>query len=91
MRVSGLRYDPAALPLGETRYPLYKRPDGLEGRSGWARKTSTPQQSTISLFLTLGTQFTFSHPIYFRHFCYVRSCSGFWREIIVIYGTVVSM
>ena len=30
----GKRHTPAALPLGKTRYPLYRRLGGLQGRSG---------------------------------------------------------
>ena len=32
----------AALPLGKTRYPLYRRLGGPQGRSGWVRKISPP-------------------------------------------------
>jgi hypothetical protein len=32
----------AALPWGKTRYPLYKRVDGPQGRSGRVRKISSP-------------------------------------------------
>ena len=30
------------LPLGKTRYPLYRRLGGPQGHSGWVRKISTP-------------------------------------------------
>jgi hypothetical protein len=33
---------PAALPLGKTRYPLYRRLGGPHGRSGQVRKISPP-------------------------------------------------
>ena len=36
------RHAPAALPLGKTRYPLYRRLGGPQGRSGWVRKISPP-------------------------------------------------
>ena len=36
--VGGQRHAPAALPLGKTRYPLYRRLDGAQGRSGGVRK-----------------------------------------------------
>ena len=43
MRVGGQRHAPAALPPGkETRYPLYRRPGGPQGRSGRVRKVSSP-------------------------------------------------
>jgi len=31
---------PAALPPGKTRYPLYRRLGGIQGPSGYVRKTS---------------------------------------------------
>jgi hypothetical protein len=42
MRVGGQRHAPAALPPGETRYPLHIRLGGPRGRSGWVRKISPP-------------------------------------------------
>jgi hypothetical protein len=38
--VGGQRHAPAALPLGKTRYPLYRRLGGPQGRSGQVWKTS---------------------------------------------------
>jgi len=38
----GQRHAPVALPLGKTRYPLYNRLGGTQGRSGEVRKISTP-------------------------------------------------
>ena len=40
MGVGGQRHAPAALPLGKTRYPLYRRMDGPQGRSERVRKIS---------------------------------------------------
>jgi len=40
--VSGQRHAPVALPPGKTRYPLYRRLGGLQGRSGQVRKISPP-------------------------------------------------
>ena len=42
MVVGGQLYVPAALPPGKTRYPLYKRIGGAQGRSGRVQKISTP-------------------------------------------------
>ena len=42
MGVGGQRHAPAALPPGKTLYPLYRRLDGPQGRSGRVRKTSPP-------------------------------------------------
>ena len=36
------RHAPAALPPGKTRYPLYRRLGGAQGRSGRVRKISPP-------------------------------------------------
>ena len=40
MGVGGQRHAPAALPAGKTRYPLYRRLGGLQGRCGRVRKIS---------------------------------------------------
>jgi len=40
--VGGQRHAPAALPLGKTRYPLYRRLDGPQGRSGRTKNISPP-------------------------------------------------
>jgi hypothetical protein len=42
MGVGGQRHAPAALPTGKTRYPLYRRLGGHQGRSGRVRKKSLP-------------------------------------------------
>ena len=42
MGVGGQRHAPAALPLGRTRYPLYRRQGGPQGRSGRVQKISPP-------------------------------------------------
>ena len=42
MGVDVQRHVPAALPLGKTRYPLYRRMGEPQGRSGQARKISLP-------------------------------------------------
>ena len=40
--VGGQRHDPAALPPGKSRYPLYRRLGKPQGRSGRVRKISPP-------------------------------------------------
>jgi hypothetical protein len=40
--VGGKRHAPAALPPEKTRYPLYRRLGGPQGRSGRVRKISPP-------------------------------------------------
>jgi hypothetical protein len=42
MGVGGQRHAPAALPPGKTRYPLYRRLGGLQGRSGRVLKICPP-------------------------------------------------
>ena len=45
MRVGGRRHAPAALPLENTRYPLYRRLGGPMGRSGRVPKISPPYRT----------------------------------------------
>ena len=42
MWVGGQRRAPAAVPPGKTRYPLYRRLGGTQGRSGQIREISPP-------------------------------------------------
>jgi hypothetical protein len=51
MGVGGKRHSPAALPPGkETRYPLYRKLGGPQGRSGRVRKiSSTTDPRTFQL------------------------------------------
>ena len=42
MGVGGQHHTLAALPPGKTRYPLYRRLGGPQGRSGRVQKTSPP-------------------------------------------------
>ena len=57
--MGGWRHAPAALPPGKTRYPLYRRLGGPQGRSGRVRKISPPRgfdprtvQPVASLYTT---------------------------------------
>ena len=43
----GGQHAPAALPPGKTRYPLYRRLGGPQGRSGQVRKISLPHPDSI--------------------------------------------
>jgi hypothetical protein len=47
MWVGGQRHTPAALPLGKTRYPLYRKLGGPQGRSERVRKISPPPPTGI--------------------------------------------
>jgi hypothetical protein len=42
MGVGGQRHVPTARPPGKTRYPLYRRLGGFQGRSGRVRKILPP-------------------------------------------------
>ena len=42
MEVGGQHHAPAALTPGDTRYPLYRRLGGPQGKSGRVRKISPP-------------------------------------------------
>jgi len=42
MGVGGQGHAPAALPLGKTRYPLYRRLSGPQGWPGWVQIMSPP-------------------------------------------------
>ena len=44
MGVGGQRHAPAALPQGKTRYPLYRRLDGIQILSRQVRKISPPPE-----------------------------------------------
>jgi len=55
--VGGQRHAPVALPLGKTRYPLYRRLGGPQGRSGQVRKIRSPDRSARGEFL-----YRLSHP-----------------------------
>jgi hypothetical protein len=43
MVVGGQRHAPAILPLGKTRYPLYRRLGGAQDRCGRVRKIPPPK------------------------------------------------
>ena len=45
--VGGQRHAPAALPPGKTRYPMYRRLGGAQGRSGRVRKISPHHRDSI--------------------------------------------
>ena len=47
MGVGGQRHAPAALPPGKTRYPLYRRLGGLQGRSGRVQKNLAFHRDSI--------------------------------------------
>ena len=44
MGVDGQQHTPTALPSEKTWYPLYRRPGGPQGQSGWVQKISHPRR-----------------------------------------------
>jgi hypothetical protein len=58
MWVGGQRHAPAALPLGKTGYPLYKRLGGPQCRSGRVRKTLPPTGIRSPARPTLASRYT---------------------------------
>ena len=48
--LGGQLHAPVALPPEKTRYPLYRRLGGPQGRSGWVGKTSPPPRSDPRTF-----------------------------------------
>jgi hypothetical protein len=77
--MGGQHHAPAALPRGKTRYPLYRRLGGPQGRSGRVRKISPPPgfdprtvQSVASLYTDSATR-----PTSIRTYCLQRIVLGF--------------
>jgi hypothetical protein len=56
--VGGQRHAPAALPPGKTRYPLYGRLGGPQGRSGRVRKISPPPGFDPRTVQAVATRYT---------------------------------
>ena len=69
----------------ETRYPLYRRMDGLQGRSGWGRKMSPPQGFDPRNIQTVASRYTdwVSHPnlytVYRLRFVRVTATERIWQ------------
>jgi len=58
MGVGGPRQAEAALPLGNTRYPLYRMLGGPQGRSGRKRKISPPPGFNPRTVLSVASHYT---------------------------------
>jgi hypothetical protein len=56
--VGGQRHGPAALPPGKSRYPLYMRLGGAQGRSGRKRKISSPPGFDFQTFQSVVSRYT---------------------------------
>ena len=85
-----LRHDPAALPPGKTRYPLYRRLGVPQGRSWRVRSISPPPGLYSRTFQSVASRYTdwtipahdtfpYSKPI---------SCARYHNDIIVRYVQV---
>ena len=56
--VGGERHAPANLPPGNTRYPLYRRLGGPQGRSGRVRNVSSPPGFDPRIVQTVASRYT---------------------------------
>jgi len=56
--LGGQRHAPAALPPGKTRYPLYRRLGGPQGRSEQVRKIYTPPGFDPQTVQTVASRYT---------------------------------
>ena len=56
--VGGQRHAPAALRPGKTRYLLYRRLGGPQGRSGWLRKISPPLELDSLTVQSVASRYT---------------------------------
>ena len=58
MGVGGQHDAPVVLPPGKTRYPLYRRMGGLQGRSGRVRKISPSPEVDSRTFQLVASRYT---------------------------------
>ena len=85
MGVGGQRHATAALPPGKTRFPLYRRLDGPQGRSGRVRKISPPPGFDPRTVQPVASRYTdFAIPaaagFYNRHEkCLLRGTNGVFK------------
>jgi len=56
--VGGQRHAPAVVPMGKTRYLLYKRLGGSQGRSGQVREISHPPGFDPRTVQTVASRYT---------------------------------
>ena len=57
--VGGQRNVPAALLLGKTKYPFYRRPGGSQGRSGRVRKIAPPPGCDSRTVQPMASRYTY--------------------------------
>ena len=66
MGVGGQRHAPTALPPGKTRYALYRRLGGPQGRSGRVRKISPPPEFDPLTVQSVASRYTdWAIPVHF--------------------------
>jgi hypothetical protein len=58
MGVGGQRQAPADLPPRRTRFPLYRRLGGSQGRSGRVRKISPPPRFDLRTVQSVASRYT---------------------------------
>ena len=88
MQVSGQRHAPAALPLTKTRYPLYRRLGGPQGRSGRVRKISPPPGFDIRTIQPVASRYTdWDKPVRFSQaiFIYCKWVYTRWQRRVGLY------
>jgi hypothetical protein len=76
MGVGGQGQAPAALPPGNTRYPLYRRLGGPRGRSGRVRKILLPpgfDPQTVQLVASRYTDWAIAANFYINSSVYIFS------------------
>jgi hypothetical protein len=73
--MGGQQHNPAALSPGKTRYPLYRRLGGPQGRSGRVRKISPPTGYFL-LFQIQVTNFSFSIYSFYKSLQETQSYAG---------------
>jgi hypothetical protein len=74
--VGGQRHAPTTLPPGKTRYPLYRRLGGSQGRSGRLRKISRPagfDPRTVQPLASRYTDYAIPAPQCCRYCCKISS------------------
>jgi hypothetical protein len=76
MGVGGQRHAPAALPLGMTRYPLYRKQGRPQGRSGRVLKISpSPGFHPRTVQLVASRYTDYAIPAHHHQFIYILNLS----------------
>jgi hypothetical protein len=92
MGVGAQCHAPATLPLGKTRYPLYRRLYGPQGRSGWVWKIMPPpgfDPWTIQPIVSHYTDYAIMAHI--ETVVEFLKISGLYCDTVLIYKTIIVM